>query len=544
MLRSVFTKTLFDQRWGVLGWGLGLGLLVIVTGYGWAVAYPHAADRALFASQVEGGLSAINVLYGEPHNVAEMGGFIQWRTLGVAPLLLGAFAIIAATGVTRGAEESGTLEVVLTSPLSRRRVLAQQVAGLLAAVLIAVVVVAVCLVPTGAIAGEPSLAVPDIAGAMLNVAAATVLFGAFGLFAAQVAARRRTAAIAAIVAMLVCHFADTIPLAATGLEPVRYISPLYLTSRTTALANGHVDWLAMAGVAFLAVAVGALAFVMAVRRDIFATYPLGARLPRPPRPRLAGWSMPLRSPFTRALRDAAGPSMVWAIGLALLAALLTAFVPNVRQALLDSATSGVAEQLEKAGLLSSSGIIELMVISFTTPIVALFALTLASSWAHEETADRLGFELATPVPRRSLFLGRFAATTVAIAALVAFVALAVAATAWLRGVSIPAGRFTGAMLLLVALGIAVSAVGFAISGIRPGATAAITGLFVAISYFGEALLALAGAPGWLRDISVFALYGQPLIDGISAYQPIALVAIAVTATAIGAARFERRDIVR
>jgi putative exporter of polyketide antibiotics len=411
-------------------------------------------------------------------------------------------------------------------------------------VLIAVAIVALCLVPTGAIAGEPELPVPDIAGAMLNVAAATLLFGTFGLFAAQVAARRRTAAIAAIVAMLACHFADTIPLVAQSFGPMRYLSPLYLTSRTTALANGHVDWLALAGVAVLALAVGVLAFVMAVRRDIFATFPLGARLPRLPRPRLAGWSLPLRSPFTRALRDAAGPSTVWTIGLALLAAMLTALVPNVRQALLDSAASGVAEQLEKAGLLSSSGIIELMVISFATPIVALFALTLAASWAHEETADRLGFELATPVPRRSLFLGRFAAAAVAIAALVAFVALAVIATAWLRGVSIPAGRFTGAMLLLVVLGVAVAAVGFAISGIRPGATAAITGLFVAISYFGESLLALAGAPGWLRDFSVFALYGQPLIDGISAYQPIALVAIAAIAAAIGVSRFERRDIAR
>jgi hypothetical protein len=61
MLTSVFAKTLRDQRWPILAWGAGLGLMALVVGAAWAHAYPDAASRLRLAAEAKTTLSIASI---------------------------------------------------------------------------------------------------------------------------------------------------------------------------------------------------------------------------------------------------------------------------------------------------------------------------------------------------------------------------------------------------------------------------------------------------------------------------------------------------
>ncbi len=551
MLCSVFWKTLYDQRWGIFAWGCGFGILALATAVGWAKAYPDAASRTALAEQLRGGLSTAEVLYGEPHHLDQLGGFVEWRALGLAPVIFGLFAIISATGVTRGAEERGTIEVVMASPGTRSRVTLEQVAALLASIVLACLATALILLPAGALAGEDNLGALHVAGAAANLASSAALFGAAGLLAAQLLPRRRTAALGATIFMFASHFTNTLPLVVPSLNAVRYVSPLYLSSHSSPLSTGHVEWLALAGVAAEATAVGAVAFVLSQRRDIFGTFRIGAGSSRPgasDAPRLPAApskrAVLLSNTVGRGVRDALGTTLAWASGTVLLAILFTALVPNVREALVEQSSSALVQRLTRAGLLSEAGILSVLLFSVLSPLVTLFGVTLGAGWARDELSQRLELELACPVPRWQVYLERLIAAAVSTTFVLAATTVAVLVTAQARGVDVSFSRIFDATWTLALLVFIVLALGFAVSSWRPGLAAGVGGAFVALSYFASLLIPLLQLPGWLLNVSVFGLYGQPLVDGVDYAKVAAMAGLVAVLVPFGAFRFQAKDIAR
>ena len=352
MFRSVYLKTLRDLRWGIVGWGAGLGVLLLFTAAGWSIAYPDEPSRAQLAAQIKGGLSVAQVFYGPPRNVDTVGGFVEWRALGLAPVLLGLYLILSATGMTRGAEESRTIEVVAATPTTRARLLLQQMAALATCIALTAAILGLLTLPAGLVAGESTPEPLHVAGTSANIAAAALLFGAVGLLTAQLFERRRVAALVATGAMVLVHFANTLPLAVAGITWLRYLSPLYLYTRSSPLADGHMDWPAFVGMLLAAASVAALAFFASQSRDLFDTYhrrrrPLAASEQTVAHNR-TGPATPglfLRNSLGRGLRDAIPSAASWAAGVGALAVLLTALVPNMRTALLERPSGGFFRDL-------------------------------------------------------------------------------------------------------------------------------------------------------------------------------------------------------
>lgn len=70
----------------------------------WQNECPSAEARERLAQQVEsGGLVFSQVVFGEPRQIDEFAGHVEWRALGLYPLLLGLFMVPASTGTSRGA---------------------------------------------------------------------------------------------------------------------------------------------------------------------------------------------------------------------------------------------------------------------------------------------------------------------------------------------------------------------------------------------------------------------------------------------------------
>lgn len=547
MLRSVYTKTLRDMRWGVMGWGLGLGVLSIVYAFSWAKAYPDEASRQQLANQIQGGLSAVQAFYGPANNVQQLGGFIEWRLFGIVPVLLGLYLILAVTGMTRGAEESGAGETVAAAAPTRGYVARRQIAAAATGAAIAAALLGVLTLGSGMFIGEPAPRAVRVAEESANIAVAVLFFGALGLLAAQLFRRRRNAAAAAIGAMLLFHLLNTIPLAASGILGVRYASPLYLYTSSSPLADGHVDWLAMAALLVLSTLVTGFGLFASDRRDLFDTFhirngALGTRAAKLRRVQ-AGASKSrlfLANSIGRGLRDGLGATAGWAIVIGLTAVLLTALTPNLREAAMEQSSGNTARIVGTTEREILSSILGFLV----PPLLAVFAVTFGASRASDELNQRLELELCAPVPRWRSFLGQYVAAAICLAAVVVVVMLCVLATMGIASLDVPASAVVSAGWTLVVLTACVAAFGFAVAGWKPGLTVVGAGLFVALSYFAGVVIPLLGVPDWARYVSVFALYGTPVADGVGYLRVTALFVLTAAFVLAGAVGFECRDVAR
>jgi ABC-2 type transport system permease protein len=552
MLRSVLWKTLRDQRYAAPVWGLCLGLVLVAVAAGWARAYPDAASRALLAREVEGTLAVAQVFYGKPSHIDRLGGFVEWRGLGLFPVLLGLFAVLATTGTTRGAEARGELEVVLVAAGGRGRLFAEQSGGLLLALAVVGALVWAALLLCGPAAGEAALSPVRSALAVVNVCLGAACFGAVALLAAQLLPSRRVAALAGGIALVAAYVWNNLALVVTALGPARPLSPLYLVSRSTPLADGRVDPWAMAALALLTAAVAAAAGGLFVRRDLGAT----AALPVPRRMRAAvgvwarrtsrgGSQRLLSGPYARGVRDALGPTLAWGAALGAYALLIAALTPMAsasfaRQVRLQAFLG----ELGRGDFGADSGFLSLGLFTFLPALVALFAVTLAASLAAEEREGQLELELTAPVPRWRYFVLRAGAAWTAVGLVLLLPGGLFLVVTGLAGLHVDGARAVAAVLVLVPLGWAVAGFGYMTAAARPRAVAAMAGAVVAASYALDLLAPLWRLPDAVRDLSLFRLAGQPLTEGVRWGGPATLAALGVLFVLAGAVAFSRRDIVR
>jgi len=182
------------------------------------------------------------------------------------PLLLVIPAILWGSAAIGDEESSGTIDLLATAPVSRRRIVVEKWAAVTGDVLALGAVLTAVLV-AGSAAFGLGVAVADLVAAGL---ATTLLAEVFGTLALAVAAAgghtglgRGAAAAAAVVAYLVSSLADVVD----GLHPFRVLSPWYHALGVDPVGGGF-------GVGHAAVLVLAVAALVAAadagyrRRDL------------------------------------------------------------------------------------------------------------------------------------------------------------------------------------------------------------------------------------------------------------------------------------
>ncbi len=550
MFRSVFLKTLRDQRTPALAWGVGFGVLVVVIAAAWAHAYPDQASRALLAEQVRSGLSIAEVLYGEPHHIDLLPGWIEWRGIGLLRALLGIIAVLTAARVTRGAEELGTIECVVSVASSRTKVFVEQAASVLAGLAATCALIWVGMLVAGPVAGERGADWWESLLLAVNLYLAAVLAAGLALLAGHFTTSRRTAALAAGGAVMAMHIWDNLAAITPAIEDARPISPFYLYSASAPLSEGHLNLPAFGGLALLSASSVALACWLVLRRDLrgVVKLPWQAAYQRAGAPAITAkyfrQELGLRSPFFHGLSDSRTSIAAWGIGLGLFSALLAAVTPGIREVWAGRASSSALSGLIGTGTITDNAVVSFAVFGFLPLLVSLFALTLAASWAAEETDGRLELEVACPVPRATIFLQRLAASVSATVVVIALAGAGLFIAAAAAGVGLDWGKAAVALVLLLPLAASVIAFGYFVSGTEPRLVVGVGAAILLVSYFIEILVPLFGWPDELSYLSVFHLYGRPLLDGPDWPSTLALVAAALILGGAGGLGFNRRDISR
>lgn len=550
--RSVYLKTLREGRVAVVGWGVGMGLMLF--------AVQVSVGSVLSGSGARQALVGITQSFqwaADPVAVTTVGGYATWK-LGFTVLVLAVWPLIASSRALRGAEERGVMDVLLSVPRGRLRVALETVAAIWTS-LLAMALIASLVGYAGGRMAHAGYTLADALAFGLNLALVTGLFGSLALLISQFTQQARTAAGATGGILFVAIVLDMVHRVLPGASWLSALSPVYYYNRSKPLvpAFGSDPW-AMVLLAALAGVTGAAAIALFVRRDIGRGVGRGARASRgsrrgaraatrgPVLPRRA-WS--LRSVYARGLAGVVAPTLWWTLAIAGFAAFtmlatdrlsaqleqLLADAPTMR--LMLAALGGGAARTDEALLGALFVLLPLLIM--------IFAVTQAGRWASDEDDGRQDLILATPQPRHRVLVARYAAVATA-GVFIALVTLAVAvATADAIGLSVSTGHLAAAVLSIVPQALLMAALGFLFAGwlgpaLESGLLSFLLAAWFFVSFVGPEL-------GWSPDVqrlSPFYYYGTPLLDGVSLRGLLVVLGVAAAALVGASWRFRRKDIGR
>ncbi|HEX5712976.1 MAG TPA: ABC transporter permease subunit [Solirubrobacterales bacterium] len=259
-LAALISNHLSDRRRSLLAWGLPLGLMSAFI----VAIFPSVEDS--ISKAVEGYPEGLKEAFGigQLSNVEE---YLQAEMLSlIVPLALGYLAVRAVASGLAGGAESGRLDVLLSAPVSRRRLCA---AGFLASgiELAAVLAIAFLLTMLGSVLAGAGLDAGRAAAGFASVWPLALLFAGLGVLAC--ARSLRTSVVTGAVAgvLVAMYVADLIGKLDPGLDWVRYASVFRYYGN--AIEDG-IDPFAFCGVTLAACALAALGAWLFDRRDISA----------------------------------------------------------------------------------------------------------------------------------------------------------------------------------------------------------------------------------------------------------------------------------
>ena len=264
MRADVAAQALRDHRRGIVGWSVAVAVYAVMI----CVIWPTIRDSPSLLGAMKDYPDALKEVFGgDAAGFATAAGYLNAELFSLMiPLFFAVFAIGFAAATTGGDEERGLLALVLSSPVRRRRLVAEKVGALVVGLVVTTAVMAVAMVVAGAVV--------DLGIGVSNLLAACVGAGLVGLVAGSVALLvglahgTRGAAIAAASTVLgVTYLLQILSGFVDGFRPFRWVSPLYVADSTAPLATGWPvgRYLALLVVSGVLVALGAAAFT---RRDL------------------------------------------------------------------------------------------------------------------------------------------------------------------------------------------------------------------------------------------------------------------------------------
>jgi len=266
MLRSVLGKTLRDQRRGLLGWSAGLVVLALYV----MLVYPSVRSNSSALKDVIDKLpAALRATIGAATDYTSPSGYLHTELyFFMLPLLLMFFSIGQGSRAIAGEEENGTLDLLLSLPLSRTRLVLEKLGAMAVAVAVVSMLFWCALLAGTRIAGM-DIGVLRLLEATVSAALLALLFGAVALLVGCAIGRRGTAIAVASVLALATYLLNSLGTEVGVLQPYRKLSPFYWYIDNQPLLNG-LDALHVVAT-LLVTTVAITAAVLALRRRDLAS---------------------------------------------------------------------------------------------------------------------------------------------------------------------------------------------------------------------------------------------------------------------------------
>src|SRR5258708_4312977 len=494
---NVFLRTLRDFRIAILGWSLGIGLVMfeVEATVGSLIATPVA--RATLVS-----LASSFAWNADVVAVDTVGGYATWK-VGVFILLIAIWPLLACSRILRGEEERGSMDVLLSLPRGRLQIALEKLAAVWTALLLMGLLIGL-ITFAGGKSFNADYSVTEAMLFSLKLEVSCGVFGSLALLVSQFTQARGAAAGATGGLLVVFIVLDMVHRVIPGTEWLSRLSPVYYYNLSKPLVPSYgTNPGAMLVLLGLSVLLSGAALWLFARRDVGATIALPRflrlqeRAVRPERALPANaWS--LRSVYTRSLAKMAFPTFWWTVVIAGFAAWMVVVAKQTADQLKTLATgsSFMKDLITKIG----GGDVRLKAnlpkaLFVPPPLVFVgFAWTQTTSWSADEEGG---------------------------------------------------GHRWGAALSVVALGRVIAALGYLFSGwlrtaIDTGLLSFLLVIWFFITFVGPGL----NWPDGVLRLSAFYYYGTPLLHGLSLANTLGLLAVALVALVLASARFVYKDIGR
>lgn len=509
----------------------GTAVVVVVAGAlpaSVAVQYRDTFRGALDVASLQAlaASPAIRTLFGPPVALDDPGGFTVWRTGTVLAVLVGIWAALTATRLTRGEEDAGRLALLLAGRFPLRTVLRVHLAVLLAATAAPGAAVVVGMVAAGTATPGAVLFGALIAGTGMVAAA-------LGVLAAQLLPERRAASGLAVSVLLGALLLRMVGDGVAGLAWLQWATPFGLMTQAEPYGANR-----MAPVLVLGAAVAALAVVavgVGDGRDVGAGLLRGRDVALRPS-RLVG------SPMGAAVHRVRRPFLGWGAGLLAYFVLIGSLAGSMTEFLRDNPVfTAAAAEAGFAELGSVEGYVAAL-FSLLAVLLGGFAAGRVTAGAGDEVAGRLTLLLARPLHRVRWAVLEAGAVVGGCLGLAAVAGLAT----WLGASAVDAGLTVGDALAgalsvvpvaLLCLGAALAALGWA-----PGAVLPIGLLPAAGGYLLQVFAETFRWPDAVRLLSPFAHLDPVPARPWDVPGALGLTAVALVLAGAGLLGYARRDL--
>jgi len=538
-LGSVYAKTVRDSRRAALIAGVIGGLTMLATAAPYGAEFTTPESRAQLVAQMTSLPAVFQGLLGQPINIDTLGGWISFRAGNVLPVMLGLWSVLALSGTLAGEAARGSLDLLASTPVSRRKLALQKVGGHVTALAAAVLLITVLTwLASPAFATLPGDAFGiDQAFGFASLTGLTMLASGAVAFAVGPFVGRTRAMALGLIVLFGGYVISSFGSLSSLIDAFGPLSFFEWTAGHRPLA-GVTDWPSVGLLAAVTVALLAIGILGFERRDLGGSTALAwLRLPSLP----SG----VHGPFTRQLADRTGVSIAWGIGIGVYAAMIAGSATQFAEVIesLPQIQAYLDVLYPDIDLLQPSGLLQLAFFSFGAVLFGLAAATAVAGWATDETDGRLDLVLSTPLSRA----GWFVRSGLGVMAALAIVAVLIAAIVGAAVVNV-GGEVRDVIAGTLILGLAAAAfagVGLAVGGlVRSSLAVPVTAVLVLATFTLDIIGAALDLPDAILQLSLFRHLGQPM-GGV--YDPVGIVialAMVVGGLAVGAWGLQRRDLDR
>jgi ABC-2 type transport system permease protein len=148
MLNSIFSKTLYEKRWGIVWWGLAMFLTTLLV----MLLFPVMSDS--FGAQLKDVPESLKSILGEAADYQKISGFVELQVLAQMMFLTIIYGIILCVATLSGEENQGTLQTLLAQPVSRSRIYWHKLAACVVVLTLISILMAAGILLGAAVLGE------------------------------------------------------------------------------------------------------------------------------------------------------------------------------------------------------------------------------------------------------------------------------------------------------------------------------------------------------------------------------------------------------
>lgn len=236
MLRNLYQKTIRDQRKSFMFWSIALSAVLLLT----ILIYPSfEAQGEAFGQSLENMPEPIaQLLVGETTEIFSPAGYLNSQLfVSFIPFLFIIFGINRGSATIVAEEDDGTMDLLLSYPISRQAVVFQKFLGLLTVtatlslVLWGSVVIGVLIIGM-------DITIMGITNIIFSNFLLALLFATLSMFVGCAKSNRSVSVGLSSLLAIASYMANALAPVVSWIEPTRWLSPFYYYIGADPLLNG------------------------------------------------------------------------------------------------------------------------------------------------------------------------------------------------------------------------------------------------------------------------------------------------------------------